>query len=154
MTSWVRHRGISVEIALKLYYEYMGSVDCVNQCREVGRGFAAKLHYKKWYKQTFFALLNFMLLNGWFRWNMGVEELPEECCKVKKYKFYATVVEEMLMYVVNKNNLQDLLSLSANTGQPRLQNSALSGVRGNVLLPNSSLRDLQGTVKIYYLSQR
>ena len=49
----------------------MHAVDRGDQYRELGADFASKSHYKKWYKKAFFAVLDFMLLNSFFAWNMA-----------------------------------------------------------------------------------
>ncbi len=52
---------LSVDKALKAYQENMDGVDCNDQYRERGMGFASKSHYKKWYKRQ---TLLFLIL--WF----------------------------------------------------------------------------------------
>ena len=90
---------LTVERALKCYQEGMDGVDRGDQYRECGGGFAKKAHYKKWYKKAYFAVLDFMLLNGFFAWNMSAKEDPNlERMKVKKSAFYAAVVEEMIVF--------------------------------------------------------
>ena len=77
----------------------MYGVDRGDQYRECGGGFAKKAHYKKWYKKAYFAVLDFMLLNGFFAWNMSAKENPNlERMKVKKSAFYAAVAEEMIAF--------------------------------------------------------
>ena len=41
-----------------------------DQNQEKEAGFALKSHYKKWYKNVFFGICDFMLLNYYFAWNM------------------------------------------------------------------------------------
>ena len=91
---------LKVEKALREYQEYMDGVDRGDQYRETGSGFATKAHYKKWYKKAYFAILDFMILNAFFAWNMSAEEEPTlNRWKVKKWQFNAALAEEMIAYV-------------------------------------------------------
>jgi hypothetical protein len=83
----------------------MDGVDCGDQYRECGSGFAKKAHFKKWYKKAYFAVLDFMLLNGFFTWNMAAENPDLHRLKVKKHQFYAALAKEMIAYVDNKDHL-------------------------------------------------
>ena len=53
----------------------MGGVDRSDQYRERGSGFASKSHYKKWYKKAYFAVMDFMVLNSYFAWNMSAPDV-------------------------------------------------------------------------------
>lgn len=88
-----------VEKALRAYQEYMDAVDRGDQIREVGSGFASKAHYKKWYKKAFFAVIDFMLLNSLFAWNMSANDDTLKRLVVTKSAFYAALAEEMIMFV-------------------------------------------------------
>ena len=88
-----------VERSLKLYQEGMDAVDRGDQYRELGAGFASKSHYKKWYKKAFFAVLDFMLLNSFFAWNMATMTHNSGKYVVTKNEYYAVIAEEMIAYV-------------------------------------------------------
>ena len=81
---------LSVPKALKAYQQGMGAVDRCDQYQERGAGFAAKSHYQKWYKKTYMAILDFMLVNSFFAWNMSVPEV-EGRMKVTRHEFYAAL---------------------------------------------------------------
>ena len=49
---------------LKTYHQYMNAVDKGDQGRLQIGGFARKAHFQKWYKKSFYALIDFMLMNG------------------------------------------------------------------------------------------
>lgn len=89
---------LEVEKALRAYQDGMDAVDRGDQYREGGGGFASKAHYKKWYKKAYFAVLDFMLLNSFFAWNMAAEDDSLNRLQVKKFAFYAAVAEEMISY--------------------------------------------------------
>ena len=57
---------LKIKKALKEYQEYMDVLDHINQFRERGGCFAAKYHFKKWYKKADITVLNFSLLNSFF----------------------------------------------------------------------------------------
>ena len=59
-------------MSLKAYQDGMDAADHSAQYRERGSGFACKAHDKKWYKKAYFAILDFMVLNAFFAWNMSV----------------------------------------------------------------------------------
>ena len=91
---------LQVEKALQMYQKYMDGVDRGDQIREIGAGFARKAHYKKWYKRAYFAVLDFMMLNGMFSWNMPVVSEPSlGRLKLKKWQFHAAVATEMMNFV-------------------------------------------------------
>ena len=98
---------LTVEKSLKYYQEGMGGVDRGDQYRELGAGFATKAHYKKWYKKAFFAVLDFMLLNSFFAWNMAAEDPVLNRFRLPKDKYYAALAEEMCLYKDDGNNLDD-----------------------------------------------
>ena len=59
------------EKCIKAYQENMGGVGRGDQVRDMGAGFCRKAHFKKWYKKTFFSVLDFMLLNSYIAWGMS-----------------------------------------------------------------------------------
>jgi len=91
---------LQCEKSLKEYQEGMDAVDCSDQYRQRSSGFACKAHYKKWYKKAYVAILDFMVLNAFFAWNMSVSEV-ETRLKVKRSDFYAVLAEEMIAFVDN-----------------------------------------------------
>ena len=77
----------------------MYGVDRGDQYRECGGGFAKKAHYKKWCKKTYFAVLDFILLNGFFAWNTSAKNNPNlRRMKVTKSALYAAVAEDMMTF--------------------------------------------------------
>ena len=52
----------------------MGGVDCGDQHRVVGAGFANVAHFKKWYKKAFMGIADFSLLQAFTVWNLSVDE--------------------------------------------------------------------------------
>jgi len=91
---------LTVEKSLRMYQMHMDGVDRADQYREMGAGFATKGHFKKWYKKAYFAVMDFMLLNSFFAWNMSVAENPTMGrLKLKKWQFYSVVAHEMMTFV-------------------------------------------------------
>ena len=68
---------VQVPAVMKVYQQTMFGVDKGDQMRLHGGGFARKAHFKKWYKKSFFAVLDCMLLNGLIAWNHATENQPE-----------------------------------------------------------------------------
>ena len=51
-------------------------------------------------QKAYFAVLDFMLLNGFFAWNMSAKENPNlKRMKVKTSAFYAAVAKEMIAFI-------------------------------------------------------
>ena len=67
-------RVFTTEQSVKKYQMHMGGVDKEDQLRELGAKFCNKAHFKKWYKKTFFAVLDFMLLNSYIGWQLASEQ--------------------------------------------------------------------------------
>ena len=107
---------LEVEKALKAYQDGMDAVDRGDQYREGGGGFASKAHYKKWYKKAYFAVLDFMLLNAFFAWNMAAKDVSLNRLEVKKFAFYAAVAEEMTLYADGEEIDEDSDSSSEQDG--------------------------------------
>ena len=120
---------LQVEKALKAYQEGMDAVDRGDQYREGGGGFASKAHYKKWYKKAYFAVLDFMLLNAFFAWNMAAEDPSLNRLKVKKFGFYAAVAEEMMSYVDTTNSCTDPSAETSSQLNSHTQQPATKGTR-------------------------
>ena len=89
---------LSVKKALKLFQEGMDAVDRNDQYQERGSGFASKSHYKKWYKKAFFGIIDFMVLNSFFAWNMSIGEV-ENRLRITRAEVFAALSKEMIGYV-------------------------------------------------------
>ena len=62
-----------------------------------GGGFTSKAHFQKWYKRSFMAMMDFVLLNGLIAWNMSVEEQTElHRAKFARHDFYTWIAEALL----------------------------------------------------------
>ena len=57
---------LAVDKSLKAYQEGMDGVNRSDQYIECGSEFAGRVHHKKWYKKSFFVILDFMVLNSFF----------------------------------------------------------------------------------------
>ena len=73
----------------------MGGVDRGDQLRETGAGFCRKAHFHKWYKKSFMAIADFMILNSYVAWNMAANEKYTTIKPLRKYNFHAGLAEEM-----------------------------------------------------------
>ncbi len=51
----------------------MSYIDLVDSDQKMGDSFAAKEHFKNFYKQRFLGILDFMLVNSRMVWNMTLE---------------------------------------------------------------------------------
>ena len=49
-------------------------------------------------QKSYFAVLNFMVLNAYFAWNMSAPDVFGRF-EVKRHEFYAAFSEEMLSYI-------------------------------------------------------
>jgi len=77
----------------------MFGVDKGDQMRLHGGGFARKAHFQKWYKRSFMAIMDFMLLNSLIKWNMSAKEKPElHRSKFTRHDFYTWIAEALLQY--------------------------------------------------------
>ena len=84
---------------VRKYQQTMFGVDKGDQIRLHGGGFARKAHYKKWYKKSFFAVLDCMLLNSLIAWNLAVEREPGLYRqKFNRHDFYAWIAETFMTY--------------------------------------------------------
>ena len=52
------------------------------------------------YRKTYFVILDFMVLNAFFEWNMSMSEV-ETRLKVKRSDFYAVLAEESIDFADN-----------------------------------------------------
>ena len=92
---------------MKHHQDGIGGVDHGDQYCKMGAGFASKSYYKKWYKQLFFDICDFMILHSFFAWNNSTSNAPE-WRKVKKDKSYVTVAHELINYQVTQSDLGEL----------------------------------------------
>jgi hypothetical protein len=84
---------------LKVYHRFMFAVDKGDQSRMHLGGFARKAHFQKWYKKSFFAILDCMLLNGWVAWNMSAIDSPQLRRKtLQRYEFYEWISTHFLEF--------------------------------------------------------
>ena len=58
--------------AVTTYQNTMFGVDKGDQIRVHGGGFSNKAHFKKWYKKSYLAILDCMMMNAYIAWNMAV----------------------------------------------------------------------------------
>lgn len=110
--------------AIVHYQNYMGGVDKGDQIRSHFGGFASQSHFKKWYKKTVMALLDFMLLNAWKLW-MSCERI-EERETLERYEFLQCVAHELLHY--KKESL-----MSPKKGAGRLENEDDTNQQGTTI---------------------
>jgi hypothetical protein len=93
---------------LKQYHRFMFGVDKGDQSRMHLGGFARKAHFKKWYKKSFFAILDCMLLNSLISWNLSAEMDGLERSHLQRYEFYEWIAHDFLNYnedEVKKNDV-------------------------------------------------
>jgi hypothetical protein len=132
-------RVFTVPRPLKVYHRFMFAVDKGDQSRMHLGGFARKAHFQKWYKKSFFAILDCMLLNGWISWNMSVEELPRvRRNTLERFEFYKWIATSFLSY-------QDEEVPAAASHQKKAPPAVSSGVQTcplvNLKVENDTNRD-------------
>ena len=76
----------------------MFGVDKGDQIRLHGGGFARKAHFKKWYKKSFMAVLDCMLLNSLIAWNIAASDPDLKRIRMQRYEFYTWIAESLLHY--------------------------------------------------------
>ena len=91
-------KSFTTEACVRRYQENMGGVDRGDQMRERGAGFCRKAHFKKWYKKSFFAILDFMLLNSHIAWEMASKVRKARIHSQQRCDFYACVAEELMNF--------------------------------------------------------
>ena len=89
---------LETEQCVREYQLGMGGVDRGDQIRETGAGFCRKAHFKKWYKKSFFAVCDFMLLNSFLAWNLAAKEYKSGKRNIKKCDYYAALAEELIQF--------------------------------------------------------
>ena len=95
---------------LKMYQQTMGAIDRGDQMRVQGGGFATHVHFKKWYKRTYLAILDCMLLNAYIAWNLSTKPGPNRApgrMELTRAKFYTIVAQEMCAYEEEKNDFEE-----------------------------------------------
>ena len=75
----------------------MFGVDKGDQFRMHGGGFSNKAHFKKWYKKTYLAILDCMLMNAVFAWNMAAKEDAGKR-PLMRHDFMLLLAEDMMNY--------------------------------------------------------
>jgi hypothetical protein len=55
-------------------------------------------------KESIFAVLDFMLLNSLFAWNLSANDVMIKCLMITKFAFSKALTEEMIMFV-NKEHI-------------------------------------------------
>ena len=88
----------TTEKCIRSYQENMGGVDRGDQIRDMGAGFCRKAHFKKWYKKTYFSILDFMLLNSYIAWGMAAGARSSKKNLLRKCDFYACLAEEFIHF--------------------------------------------------------
>ncbi len=78
------------------YQETMGGVDKGDQIRDQMTGFSTKAHFKKWYKKTYLALLDVMLLNALVTYNDHAKAVGKPT--LLRHEFYTYVAEKMINF--------------------------------------------------------
>jgi hypothetical protein len=76
----------------------MFGVDKGDQRRMHLGGFARKAHFKKWYKKSFFAILDCMLLNALVAWNLSANIPHLQRSKLERYEFYEWIAHDFLHF--------------------------------------------------------
>lgn len=85
--------------ALIAYQQKMGGVDKGDQMRGHMAGFSNKVHFKKWYKRVYLAILDCGLLNAFVAWNMSAEDRATGRNVLSRHAFYHYVAKEMCHYI-------------------------------------------------------
>ena len=83
------------------YQQNMGGVDRGDQKRDHFGAFAAKAHFKKWYKKTVMALLDCMMMNAIIMWNMSLESDAAKAMgrkKMERWEFMQVLAYELQTY--------------------------------------------------------
>ena len=88
---------------MKMYQGTMYGVDKGDQMRMHFGGFSNKGHYKKWYKKSFLAVLDMMLLNSKLGWNMSAKDPTLHRQELSRHDFYQYVAESLLEFRDREN---------------------------------------------------
>lgn len=82
------------------YQQTMGAIDKGDQMRSHGGGFAARGHFKKWYKRVYLAIMDCGLLNSYLAWNLAAKD-PQTRRRFRRFErhvFFSCVAEEMMTF--------------------------------------------------------
>ena len=90
--------------AIIQYQRTMFGVDKGDQFRMHGGGFSNKAHFKKWYKKTFLAILDCMLMNAVLAWNMAATEDSTKL-HLARHDFMHIIAEDMMNYVDERSEV-------------------------------------------------
>ena len=93
---------VRVPKVLTIYQENMYGVDKGDQKRMHLGGFARKAHFKKWYKKSFFAILDCMLLNALTAWNLSAQKPSLKRKSFERYDFYDWIADDFLNFTGNQ----------------------------------------------------
>lgn len=86
--------------ALIQYQKNMFGVDKGDQMRTHGAGFSNKVHFKKWYKRVYLAILDCGLLNTLVAWNLSAEDHTLRSRKtLRRHELYAYIAQSLCDYV-------------------------------------------------------
>lgn len=85
-------------IVLQQYQKNMFGVDKGDQMRAHGAGFSNRVHFKKWYKRVYLAILDCGLLNSLIAWNLPSEERSLNRKPMARHEFYSYVAQKMCTY--------------------------------------------------------
>ena len=86
------------------YQKTMFGVDKGDQIRVHGGGFLNKSHFKKWYKKTYLAILDCMLMNAHIAWNLAAKE-DNGKTPFSRHQFMNIVAIQFMKYI--SDNEQD-----------------------------------------------
>ena len=84
----------------------MFGVDKVNQIRVQGGGFSNKAHFKKWYKKSYLAILDGMLMTSLITWNLSVAENRGRRT-LFCHEFFTLIAESVMTYVNTREQTMD-----------------------------------------------
>lgn len=90
---------LSCPNSLIAYQQKMGGVDKGDQMRGHMAGFSNKVHFKKWYKRVYLAILDCGLLNSFVAWNMSAEDRSNARFSLTRHAFYHYVAHKMCNYI-------------------------------------------------------
>jgi Transposase IS4 len=116
-------------MVLTRYQQNMIGVDKSDQMRAAGGGFAAKAHYKKWYKRAYFAILDMMTLNALIAWNLSTKTTSRRSTRVplRRHEFLWYIAQCMLDYKDENVSAVEDVSTSVTTKDTTLPTSLSDG---------------------------
>ena len=110
--------------AVMNYQRTMFGVDKGDQIRVHGGGFSNKAHFKKWYKKTYLAILDCMLMNAYIAWNLAAKE-DKGKKPLSRHKFMNIVANQFMKYI-DDNEPED-------TGTPQSRQDASSWTQEHIM---------------------